>query len=97
LTHGNSCYDMLQYEVKEVIKLDEQAFRLMYPDTPNRVIAEQFGMTEAAVRLYASRRGMRKDPDYVSVIQAQRMRFAAVHCSEVQSPLKRADVYNNAP
>src|SRR5262245_15800473 len=54
--------------------MDEQAFRLMYPKTPNDVIARQFGMTEAAVRLYASRRGIRKDPDYLRVIQAQRMR-----------------------
>lgn len=78
---------MLQYEAKGMTKMDEQAFRLMYPKTPNDVIAEQFEMTEAAVRLYASRRGMRKDPDYVRVIQAQRMRGRA-HSAQTREKIR---------
>ena len=53
--------------------MDKVLFRALYPTMPNHVIAEQFGMTEQAVKLYASRHGIHKDAAYLRVIQAERM------------------------
>lgn len=53
--------------------MDVDEFRRLYPDTPNDELAQRFNMTVAAVRLYASRHGIQKSPEYKSRIQSERM------------------------
>ena len=42
--------------------------RCYYPFTPNKKIADALGMTASHVQVMAFRMGLKKDPEYISMI-----------------------------
>ena len=57
-------FGIVKKHKKKWIEGELKLFKKLYPTTPNKKLAKQFGISEKAIKTFASRKDLKKDEDY---------------------------------